>query len=158
MCTSAKHHLSTNFRVFLTPKRRFFMVKEKKHFSLFVSPEARQMVADYYQKDNCDSQSEFVEKAIRFYIGYLNAQHAESYLPRILADVLEGKLTVLGDRIGALLFKLSVEQAIADNILSYYTDMNMGTLKELRAKCAQDVMRTNGKISFEDALKFQKDL
>jgi hypothetical protein len=36
--------------------------------------------------------------------------------------------------------------------------MNMGTLKELRAKCAQDVMRTNGKISFEDALKFQKDL
>ena len=134
------------------------MVKEKKHFSLFISPEARQMVADYYRKDNCASQSEFVEKAIRFYIGYLNTQHAESYLPCILADVLDGKLTILGDRIGALLFKLSVEQAIADNILSYYTDMNMGTLKELRAKCAQDVMRTNGKISFEDALKFQKDL
>lgn len=134
------------------------MSTQKEKITFWVSPEAKKLVEDHYQTDNCRSRTEFIEKAIQFYAGYLNTQHAESYLPRILADVLEGKLTVLGDRIGALLFKLSVEQAIADNILSYYTDMNMGTLKELRAKCAQDVMRTNGKISFEDALKFQKDL
>ncbi len=132
------------------------MVKEKSHFSLFLSPAARQMVADSYKQDNCVSQSEFIEKAIRFYVGYLNTQHAGSYLPRILADILEGKFTAFGNRIGSLVFKQAVEQAITNNILSYYTDINEGTLKELRNKCAQDVMRTNGKISFEDALKFQK--
>lgn len=137
-------------------KEVLFIVKEKSHFSLFLSPKARQMVADSYKQDNCVSQSEFIEKAIRFYCGYINTTHAETYLPRILADIMEGKLTSLGDRMGSLLFKLAVEQAIADNILSYYTDINEGTLKQLRNKCAQDVMRTNGKISFEDALKFQK--
>lgn len=132
------------------------MSTQKEKITFWVSPEAKKLVEDHYQTDNCRSRTEFIEKAIRFYAGYLNTQHAESYLPRILADVLEGKLTSLGDRIGSLLFKLAVEQAIADNILSYYTDINEETLKQLRNKCAQDVMRTNGKISFEDALKFQK--
>lgn len=133
-------------------------MSDKKRFALWVGTDTLDLVKLNYKGNNCKTQSEYIEKAIHFYTSYINATHAEAYLPRILADVLEGKLAVLGDRIGALLFKLSVEQAIADNILSYYTDMNMGTLKELRAKCAQDVMRTNGKISFEDALKFQKDL
>jgi len=132
------------------------MSTQKEKITFWGSPEAKKLVEDHYQTDNCRSRTEFIEKAIRFYAGYLNTQHAESYLPRILADVLEGKLTSLGDRMGSLLFKLAVEQAIADNILSYYTDINEGTLKQLRNKCAQDVMRTNGKISFEDALKFQK--
>ena len=132
------------------------MSTQKEKITFWVSPEAKKLIEDHYQTDNCRSRTEFIEKAIRFYAGYLNTQHAESYLPRILADVLEGKLTSLGDRMGSLLFKLAVEQAIADNILSYYTDINEGTLKQLRNKCAQDVMRTNGKISFEDALKFQK--
>lgn len=132
------------------------MSTQKAKVTFWVSPETKKLIEDHYQTDNCRSRTEFIEKAIRFYVGYLNTQHAESYLPRILADVLEGKLTSLGDRMGSLLFKLAVEQAIADNILSYYTDINEGTLKQLRNKCAQDVMRTNGKISFEDALKFQK--
>lgn len=132
------------------------MSTQKEKVTFWVSPETKKLVEDHYQPDNCRSRTEFIEKSIRFYVGYLNTQHAESYLPRILADVLEGKLTSLGDRMGSLLFKLAVEQAIADNILSYYTDINEGTLKQLRNKCAQDVMRTNGKISFEDALKFQK--
>ena len=132
------------------------MSTQKEKITFWVSPEAKKLIEDHYQTDNCRSRTEFIEKAIRVYAGYLNTQHAESYLPRILADVLEGKLTSLGDRMGSLLFKLAVEQAIADNILSYYTDINEGTLKQLRNKCAQDVMRTNGKISFEDALKFQK--
>lgn len=134
------------------------MVKDKTHFSLFLSPVARKMVADFYKQDNCANQSEFIEKAIRFYCGYINTTHAEAYLPRTIAEVLEGKLTAFGNRIGTLLFKLAVEQSITDNILAYYTDITEGTLKELHVKCTQDVMRTNGMVSFEDALKFQKDL
>lgn len=130
----------------------------KDKYAFWLAPETKAEVARLYTKDNCTSQSEFVEKAIRFYVGYLNATHAEAYLPRILADILQGKLTALGNRFGSLLFKLAVEQAITDNILAYYTDVNEGALKELRGKCTQDVMRTHGVVSFEDALKFQKEL
>ena len=134
------------------------MIKDKTHFSLFLSPQVRQMVADYYKLDNCKTQSEYIENAILFYTGYLNTAHTEAYLPRVLSDVLEGKLRALGDRVASHLFKLSVGEAVTHNILAYESDISMGTLHELQGKCVQDVKRTNGKIDFEDALKFQKDL
>ena len=52
-------------------------------------------VESHYQRDNCSTRNEFIEKAIRFYSGYLDAESADAYLPRVLADVLEGKLGAL---------------------------------------------------------------
>ena len=49
-------------------------------------------VESHYQKDNCSTKNEYIEKAIQFYSGYLNSERAGDYLPRVLADVLEGKL------------------------------------------------------------------
>ncbi len=134
------------------------MPSHKAQMTIWIQPDTKEMVETHYKADLCASRTEFIEKAIRFYTGFLDTKHAELYLPRALADMLEGKLTSLGNRIGSLLFKLSVENAMVANILSYQSDINEGTLRELQVKCTQDVMRTNGKISFEDALKFQKDL
>ena len=75
-------------------------------------------VEAHYQADNCSTRNEFIEKAIRFYSGYLDTESADTYLPRVLADVLEGKLGALGERIGRLLFKLSVDQNLMGNILA----------------------------------------
>ena len=55
-------------------------------------------VESHYQRDNCSTKNEFIEKAIRFYSGYLDTESADAYLPRVLADVLEGKLGALGKR------------------------------------------------------------
>ena len=43
------------------------------------------MVEIDFQLDNCGSQSEFVEKAIRFYDGYVHANKTGAYLPRALS-------------------------------------------------------------------------
>ena len=59
---------------------------------------------------NCGSQSEFVEKAVRFYDGYLKAQNASAFLPHAVADVLEGTLGVFANRMAKLLFNLAVEK------------------------------------------------
>ena len=69
-------------------------------------------VETHYQKDNCSTKNEYIEKAIRFYSGYLDTQNASEYLPRVLADVLEGKLGAFGTRIGRQLFKLTVDQCL----------------------------------------------
>ena len=68
------------------------MVIGKEKFALWITPEAKKEVEAHYKQDNCKSQSEYIEKAVRFYSGYLDTKHAEEYLPRILSDVLEGKL------------------------------------------------------------------
>ena len=113
-------------------------------------------VEAHYQADNCSTRNEFVEKAIRFYSGYLDTEHANEYLPRVLADVLEGTLGALGNRMGHLLFKLSVDQNLMGNILAADIDIAPDELRKARVRCVKEVKETNGEISFEDAVRYQK--
>ncbi len=132
------------------------MVRDKQKFALWLTPETKQKIEGHYRGDNCKSQSEFIEKAVKFYCGYLDTEGADDYLPRILAGVLDGKLGALGDRVGKLLFKLSVDDAVTCNLIAANMNVDLDTLKKLRVKCVLDVKKTNGEIDFEDALKYQK--
>ena len=113
-------------------------------------------VEAHYQVDNCSTRNEFIEKAIRFYSGYLDTEHADEYLPRVLADVLEGKLGTLGKRMGHLLFKLSVDQNLMGNVLAAGIDIDPDELRKTRVRCVKEVKETNGEISFEDAVRYQQ--
>lgn len=134
------------------------MVKSKEKFALWLAPDAREMVDAHFSTDNCASRSEYIEKAIRFYTGYLNARDTGAFLPRVLADVLEGKLLVFGEKLGKTLFKLAVQDAVMANLLAADTDVDLQTLETLTGTCVKRVMRTHGALGFEDALKFQKEL
>ena len=46
----------------------------KRRFQLWLKPSVLDMADDLYAKNNCGSRSEFIEKAIQFYAGYLYAQ------------------------------------------------------------------------------------
>ncbi len=131
---------------------------DKNRHTIWLTNEAWNMVNRHYREDNCSFQNEYIEKAIRFYSGYLETEHADSYLPRILSDVLEGKLNALGSRVGRLLFKLTVEDAIMCNIVASDMDVDQDTMKKMRARCIKEVKETNGQINFEDALKYQKGI
>ena len=132
------------------------MKEEKNRHTVWLTDEAWNVVKGHYRGDNCSTQNEYIEKAIRFYSGYLDAEHADNYLPRVLAEILEGKLSALGSRMGKLLFKLSVEEALMAQIVAYGFDTDLDTLKKVRVNCIKDVKETNGQIDFEDAFKFQK--
>ena len=134
------------------------MVTGKVKSTIWFTPAVKEQVEANYRADNCGSQSDFVEKAVAFYLGYLSTQKAEAYLPYMLSEALDAKLNVLGDRIGRLLFKLTVEESMMMHILASDTDVDAPTLDRLRGRCVQDARRTNGEISFKDILKFQKGL
>ena len=134
------------------------MVTGKNKFALWLTPEGKTLVEDHYRADNCRSQSEYIEKAICFYSGYLDAQKAEQYLPRVLAQMLDAKLDLLGNRIGRLLFKAAVEQNMANHILAADTDIDDATLERLRGRSVREVRETNGQISFKDDLHFQRSV
>ena len=74
--------------------------------------ETQQLVKEMCLRDNCCTQNEFIEKAIRFYAGYISGQEATAYLPPALASVLRGTVQDTENRICRLLFKLAVEQDI----------------------------------------------
>ena len=103
-------------------------------------------------------KAEFIEKAIQFYTGYLEAEQDGSYLPVTLSATLEGSLGALGDRLGKLLFKMSVEMSMMMHLMAHDTDATLNELEQLRGRCVQDVMRTHGMISFKEIFRFQKRL
>ena len=132
------------------------MKELKKKHSVWLSESAWADVEHHYQADNCSTKNEYIEKAIQFYSGYLDTEHAEEYLPRVLADVLEGKLGALGKRMGHLIFKLAVEENLMGNLLAAGMEVDLDTLRKTRVRCVREVKETNGEIDLEDALSYQK--
>ena len=130
------------------------MNENKNRHTVWLTDEAWAKVKNHYRTDNCSTQNEYIEKAIQLYSGYLDTEQADSYLPRVLSDVLEGKLSALSSRVGRLLFKLS--DAVMGHLIATATDVDMDTLKKVRVRCIKDVKETNGEIDLEGAYKYQK--
>ncbi|PPK80676.1 hypothetical protein BXY41_106267 [Lacrimispora xylanisolvens] len=130
--------------------------KNKKKFPLWMYPETRQLVADWYQRDNCQSQSEFIEKAIKFYCGYISAEEGMRFLPAAITTAMTGMVDGLESRMSRLIFKLAVEMSMMMNILSTTADVDENTLRKLRGKCVEDVKRSVGSVTFENVASFQK--
>ena len=132
------------------------MDENRHRHTVWMDDDVWDQVEFHYQRDNCTTKNEFIEKAIRFYSGYLDAESADAYLPRVLADVLEGKLGVLGKRMGHLLFKLAVDQNLMGNVLAAGMEIDRDALRKARVRCIQEVKETHGEIGFEDAVVFQQ--
>lgn len=86
------------------------MTESKKKCAIWLTHETKELVERMYASDNCKSQSEFIEKAIQFYAGYLNTQNAGAFLPEVLSTVLVGTMDNFGQRIGTQLNKMAIEQ------------------------------------------------
>ena len=132
------------------------MPEEKIRFPLRLTPEAQRMMKEALPHDNSQSQNEFIEKAVRFYSGYVMAKDSSEYLTPTLVESLRGTLDGYGAHINRSLFRLCVEVAIMENILAAGLDMSDEELRKLRGRCIAEIKRTNGRLSFEDNLRFQQ--
>ncbi|WP_367567671.1 hypothetical protein [Lacrimispora sp.] len=130
--------------------------KNKMKFPLWMYPETRKLVAEWYERDNCQSQSEFIEKAIKFYCGYISAEEGVRYLPAAITTAMTGMVDGMENRMSRLMFKLAVEMSMMMNVLATTADVNEDTLRRLRGKCISDVKKSVGTVTFEDVAKFQK--
>ena len=60
----------------------------KRRFQLWLRPSVLDMAEELYECDNCISKSEFIEKAIQFYAGYLYSKQSQDYLPKIVTSTI----------------------------------------------------------------------
>ena len=132
------------------------MKEEKERFAVYIRSESLDKVRQRYKQDGSKSQSEFIEKAIMFYDGYLHANRAGDYLPRVLGSILSGTLKSFGDRMGHLMFKQAVECNITNHIIAADIDVDMETYERLRNRSVREVMATNGEISFAHDIAYQR--
>ena len=129
------------------------MPREKVKFAMRIKPETQELVRQWYGRDNCQSQNEFIEKAIHFYVEHLAAEESSMFLPSALVAALRATVRGGEDRISRLLFKLAVEMSMMMNVLAIGLEIDADQMDRLRGQCVQAVKRSNGGISFKDTVK-----
>lgn len=132
------------------------MFENKKKFALWMYPDTLQKVGEIYRGDNCESKSEFIEKAVNFYIGYLTSEDNKSFLPSIVTSTLKSIVAESDNRTSRILFKIAVELAMLQNIVAATNQIDDISLNRLRGECVKEVKKLNGGLTFEDAVNWQK--
>lgn len=129
--------------------------KNKKKFLLWAYPSTLELVRNTYKKDSCKSQSEFIERAIQYYVGHVTAQDDTSYLPNAILSHMKNIVAESDNRISRLLFKLTVELAVTMNVVAAANEIDGMALDRLRGECVKEVKRLNGNFTFDDAVDWQ---
>ncbi len=104
---------------------------------------------------NATSMADFVRQATEFYIAYLRQKKSIDFFAPLLAQTIKNEIESVEKNISSMLYKLSVEQAIVNNIVACYNGVNDETVRELREMCSKEIAENNGIITFEEAMHFQ---
>ncbi len=130
----------------------------KKRTAVWLYPETIEKMDSLLEGDNCKSRSEFIDKALNFYMGYLVSEDTTGYLSKILISAMQGIMKETENRNASNLFRLSVEMSMMMNILAAGLEISDEELRSLRGRCVQQVKKTRGKVSMEEAIKFQQGI
>lgn len=103
------------------------------------------------------SRNEFIEKALRFYLGYLKTNQAEDYQLQSVSSMISGTIRDTENRLARMDFKLAVEIAKLSHIMASVYEVDEETMQKLQQKCVEEVKRINGAIWFEDVYRYQHE-
>lgn len=130
----------------------------KKNTTVWMRPSVISRMDSWLEADNCQSRSEFVEKALCFYMGYLGAEDTTAFLSDALVTTLRGIVNDNANRLNSLLFKSAVEQGImAHTIAAHFRD-TLEDHRALRGYVVDEVKRINGQLRFEDVQDIQRQI
>ena len=132
-------------------------MSDKVKFALYLPPEKKAELERRYREDGYRSLTAFIEKAIDFYLGYLNANGTGSFLPKEIQTAIDGRLGMFEDRISRLLYKLIVEMDMGMSAALDFIQMDDGYLRKLRSDSVRNVKATNGLLTFEQKFKERVD-
>jgi metal-responsive CopG/Arc/MetJ family transcriptional regulator len=129
---------------------------EKYALTVSVSRKLVDEVTRVFAEDNCASRSEFIEKAVNFYLGYLSQNKNVSFLSPMIINTIKANMSGTEERLARLLFKIAVELGKVSNITAAMNGVDSDTLHKLHTHCIEEVRHLNGIINFDDAVKFQR--
>ena len=127
----------------------------KTRMAVYFQPETIKKIEQEYRGDHCASKTEFIEKAVKFYIGYLNEEDNINYLSPMITETVKAQIKGTEQRLARLLFKVAVELGKLSHMTAAVNEVDDETLNSLHAMCVNEVRRINGIIDYEDAAEYQ---
>ena len=130
---------------------------DKRKYTLYFDSASMKRVDDLYRQEGFRSKSEFIEKAIDHYCGYLTAENHIDYLPKVVISTIKNTLDAFETRLSKLLYNTNIELSVLSEVTAATIDTSELNLHRIRANCVKHVQQTHGFISLAEAVKLYEE-
>lgn len=125
----------------------------KHTFTVRLSEEAANLCIAGIAMDDCRSRNEFIEKAIKYYTGYLSAEKNKMVLGEQIQKLVESSVKSSEHRLSNQTFRMAVELAKLQMIFALRYRFDEETLAQIHSICEKEVKNINGVFSLEDMME-----
>lgn len=131
--------------------------KSKVRKAFYIEEDILEQVDSLLQQADVKSRNEFLNQALKFYIGYLTSAKIENYMLYSISSVMHATVKDSENRMARAMFKLAVETSKLANVIAYSQEIDEESMGKLHVRCMEEVKRINGAVKFEDAYEYQHD-
>ena len=131
--------------------------KDKVRKGFYIDQELLEQVDSLLQTADVRSRNEFLNQALKFYIGYLTSEKIENYMLATISSVMHSTVKDSENRMARAMYKLAVETSKLSHVVAYSHGVDEEALRKLQGMCAEEVKRINGAVKFEDAYRYQRE-
>ena len=121
----------------------------------YIEEDLLEQVDGLLEQADVKSRNEFLNQALKFYIGYLTSEKIENYMLSTISSVMHATVKDSENRMARAIFKLAVETSKLANVIAYSQEIDEESMRKLHVMCLEEVKQINGAIRFEDAYIFQ---
>ena len=125
--------------------------KGKVRKGFYIEEDLQEQMDGLLEQADVKSRNEFMNHALKFYIGYLTSEKIENYMLSTISSVMHSTVKDSENRMARAMYRLAVEISKLSHVIAYSHGVNEEELKKLQVKCMDEVKRINGAVRFEDA-------
>lgn len=123
-------------------------MENMKKYSFWMHPEMIEEIEKALPFSYDDNKSSFVRSAVNFYIGYLMHKQSVDYVAPLISNEIKNQVESLQDCLSEMIFKLAVESAKQNCLLSTQYRIDSELDEKLDYLCSEKVASMNGIIDF----------
>lgn len=131
--------------------------KSKVRKAFYIEEDILEQVDSLLRQADVKSRNEFLNQALKFYIGYLTSAKIENYMLSSISSVMHATVKDSENRMARAVFKLAVETSKLANVIAYSQEIDEESMGKLHVKCMEEVKRINGTVDFESAYRYQRE-
>ncbi|MBQ9928222.1 MAG: hypothetical protein IJO65_09620 [Lachnospiraceae bacterium] len=131
--------------------------KGKVRKGFYIEEDLLEQMDGLMEQADVKSRNEFLNQALKFYIGYLTSEKIENYMLSTIASVIHSTVKDSENRVARAMYKMAVETSKLSHVIAYSHGVDEGDLRKLQAMCTDEVKRINGAVTFEEAYHYQNE-
>lgn len=128
----------------------------KTRIGVYLDDNILKMCDSNIERFDLKNRSELIEKALMYLMASEDSEITANIITPKMESAIRGAVRDSENHISRIIFKLAVETDMMMNIIAATNEIDKNVLRQLRGMCVEDVKRTYGKISFDEAVENQK--